>query len=61
MKLYDEMANDIVNIVKSASDYLSDEKLNQLKADLEQGGLNYIQQGANHTQNKFSALLRNNS
>jgi|TARA_B100000424_G_scaffold257338_1_gene238149 hypothetical protein len=61
MKLYDEMANDIINIVKSASDYLSEEKLNQLKADLEQGGLNYIQQGANHTQNKFSALLRNNS
>ena len=61
MKLYDEMADDIINIIKSASNYLSEEKLNQLKADLEQGGLNYIQSGANHAQNKFSALLRNNS
>lgn len=55
------MANDIVNIVKSASDYLSEEKLNQLKADLEQGGIDYLQSSANHTQNKFRALLKNNS
>ena len=61
MKLYDEMANDIVNIVKSASEYLNEEKLNQLKADLEQGGIDYLQSSANHTQNKFRALLKNNS
>jgi hypothetical protein len=56
---YDEMANDIKEIVKGASEYLSEEKLNQLKADLEQAGLDHIQRSANHKQNKFSALLNN--
>lgn len=53
------MANDIKEIVKGASEYLSEEKLNQLKADLEQAGLDHIQRSANHKQNKFSALLNN--
>lgn len=56
---YEQMANDIKEIVKGASEYLSEEKLGLLKADLEQAGLDHIQRSANHKQNKFSALLNN--
>lgn len=53
------MANDIKEIVKGASEYLNEEKLGLLKADLEQAGLDHIQRSANHKQSKFSALLNN--